>query len=101
MHSGCVPRIAVVATTKYGGPLREIVDLDSRRGQSARYWICWRPQSSTRVTGSCVSREKNVKDSRRRVWMDAGKERFGSFTELNAWLGQRCRALWDEVRHPE
>ena len=28
-------------------------------------------------------------------------KRFGSFVELNAWLGQRCRALWDEVRHPE
>jgi hypothetical protein len=27
--------------------------------------------------------------------------KFGSFTELNAWLGQRCRALWEEVRHPE
>ena len=27
--------------------------------------------------------------------------KFGSFTELNAWLGDRCRALWDEVRHPE
>ena len=45
--------------------------------------------------------EKNVQDSRRRIWIDAGKQRFGSFTELNAWLGQRCRALWDEVRHPE
>jgi len=45
--------------------------------------------------------EKNVQDSRRRIWVDAGKQRFGSFTELNAWLGQRCRALWDEVRHPE
>ena len=45
--------------------------------------------------------EKNVQDSRRRVWLDAGKERFGTFTELNAWLGQRCRALWAEVRHPE
>ncbi len=45
--------------------------------------------------------EKNVQDSRRRVWMDAGDQRFGSFIELNAWLGQRCRALWDEVRHPE
>ena len=45
--------------------------------------------------------EKNVQDSRRRVWLDAAKERFGNFTELNAWLGQRCRALWAEVRHPE
>ncbi len=45
--------------------------------------------------------EKNVQDSRRRVWIEAGKRRFGSFAELNAWLGDRCRALWDEVRHPE
>ena len=45
--------------------------------------------------------EKNVQDSRRRIWIDAGKLRFGSFTELNAWLGMRCRALWSELRHPE
>jgi len=45
--------------------------------------------------------EKNVQDSRRRIWVEAVKLRWGSFTELNAWLAQRCRALWDEVRHPE
>lgn len=45
--------------------------------------------------------EKNVQDSRRRIWQDAAKERFGSFAELNAWLGSRCRALWQELRHPE
>jgi transposase len=45
--------------------------------------------------------EKNVQDSRRRIWMEAGKERFSSLAELNAWLGARCRALWAEVRHPE
>ena len=45
--------------------------------------------------------EKNVQDSRRRVWQDASKERFGSFTELNAWLLERCRALWQELRHTE
>ena len=45
--------------------------------------------------------EKNVQDSRRRIWIDAAKLRFGSFVELNAWLGDRCRALWEEVRHPE
>ncbi len=42
-----------------------------------------------------------MQDSRRRIWIDANKQRFGSFVELNAWLGQRRRALWDEVRHPE
>ena len=41
--------------------------------------------------------EKNVQDSRRRVWQDAGKERFGSFTELNVWLLERCRALWQRL----
>lgn len=45
--------------------------------------------------------EKNVQDSRRRVWLDAQKQRFGSFPELNAWVGARCRALWSEIRHPE
>jgi hypothetical protein len=45
--------------------------------------------------------EKNVQDSRRRIWVEAVKMRWGSFVELNAWLGDRCRALWDEVRHPE
>ena len=45
--------------------------------------------------------EKNVQDSRRRIWIDAAQQRFGSFVELNAWLAVRCRALWEEVRHPE
>jgi len=45
--------------------------------------------------------EKNVQDSRRRLWQDAAKERFGSFTELNLWLLARCHALWQELKHPE
>ncbi len=46
-------------------------------------------------------RDREVQDSRRRIWLDAQKQRFGSFDELNAWLGARCRALWSEIRHPE
>ncbi|OHC29422.1 MAG: integrase [Pseudomonadales bacterium RIFCSPHIGHO2_02_FULL_60_43] len=45
--------------------------------------------------------EKNVQDSRRRIWLDAQSQRFSSFAELNAWLGERCRSLWGELRHPE
>ena len=45
--------------------------------------------------------EKNVQDSRRRIWQDAGRQRFGSYLELNAWLGDRCRTLWSEIAHPE
>ena len=45
--------------------------------------------------------EKNVQDSRRRIWLDAQNRQFNSFDELNAWLGERCRALWDELHHPE
>lgn len=45
--------------------------------------------------------EKNVQDSRRRIWIDARERRFASFDELNAWLSERCRALWEEIRHPE
>ncbi|MEJ8860141.1 IS21 family transposase, partial [Variovorax robiniae] len=45
--------------------------------------------------------EKNVQDSRRRIWIEARERRFASFDELNAWLGERCRALWQEIMHPE
>jgi transposase len=45
--------------------------------------------------------EKNVQDSRRRIWLDAQKRKFGSYAELNAWLSERCRSLWTELRHPE
>ena len=45
--------------------------------------------------------EKNVQDSRRRVWLEATRRRWGSFEEFNAWLGPRCRELWQELRHPE
>lgn len=45
--------------------------------------------------------EKNVQDSRRRIWQEAGTLRFGSLGELNTWLQARCQALWRDVRHPE
>ena len=45
--------------------------------------------------------EKNVQDSRRRIWIEAGQRRFGSLLELNTWLAERCRALWQSERHPE
>ena len=45
--------------------------------------------------------EKNVQDSRRRIWIDAQTRKWHTFEELNAWLGERCRALRQEIRHPE
>jgi len=45
--------------------------------------------------------EKNVQDSRRRIWIEAQTRQWHSFDQLNAWLGERCRALWAEIRHPE
>jgi transposase len=41
--------------------------------------------------------EKNVQDSRRRIWLDVGQPCFTSFAELNVWLEARCRALWAEL----
>jgi hypothetical protein len=29
------------------------------------------------------------------------EQRFSTLAELNAWLAERCRALWVELRHPE
>ena len=45
--------------------------------------------------------EKNVQDSRRRIWIDAKQQQFSSFEELNIWLETRCRVLWSELEHPE
>ncbi len=45
--------------------------------------------------------EKNVQDSRRRIWIEAQTRQWHSFEDLNAWLGTRCRALWSELRHPD
>ena len=44
--------------------------------------------------------EKNVQDSRRRVW-NAVPQHFKCLDELNTWLEQRCKRLWQELRHPE
>jgi transposase len=45
--------------------------------------------------------EKNVQDSRRRIWIEAGNHRFASFEHLNVWLAARCRSVWAETKHPE
>lgn len=45
--------------------------------------------------------EKNVQDSRRRIWLDAQDCMFHTFEELNVWLGPRRRALWSELPHPQ
>jgi len=43
--------------------------------------------------------EKNVQDSRHRIWH--GAPGFNTLADLNAWLAQRCIALWSELSHPE
>jgi len=45
--------------------------------------------------------EKNVQDSRRRIWIEAGERCFASFADLNAWLAERCRSIWADTNHPE
>ncbi len=44
--------------------------------------------------------EKNVQDSRRRLWQEAREERFSHFSALNAWLEQRCQRLWSAIAFP-
>jgi transposase len=43
--------------------------------------------------------EKNVQDSRRRLWQQA--PRFDSLAAVNDWLQSRCVELWHDIRHPE
>jgi len=41
--------------------------------------------------------EKNVRDARHRLWQPMPA--FPSLAALNAWLEQRCKALWREIAH--
>lgn len=45
--------------------------------------------------------EKNVQDRRRQIWQAAGERRWANLEELNAWVGQECRAAWAAMAHPE
>lgn len=45
--------------------------------------------------------EKNVQDSRKRIWQEASQAQFGSLDELNDWLENRCRALWQALAHTD
>ncbi len=44
--------------------------------------------------------EKNVQDSRRRIWQQTHDEQFGNFGELNQWLATKCNEARD-APHPE
>jgi hypothetical protein len=41
--------------------------------------------------------EKNVRDARHRLWQVVPP--FASLPDLNAWLEERCVALWNEIEH--
>ncbi len=43
--------------------------------------------------------EKNVQDARHRLWHEAPA--FASLDALNAWLQERCVALWEATAHPQ
>lgn len=43
--------------------------------------------------------EKGVRDARHLIWQNAPV--FKSLAELNAWLEQRCKTLWQQQHHPE
>jgi transposase len=45
--------------------------------------------------------EKNVQDRRRQVWQEASERRWQSLEELNVWLGDKCKAAWEAMAHPE
>jgi transposase len=45
--------------------------------------------------------EKNVRDRRTSIWHRAKDRRWGSWQELNDWLGEQSRQAWSELNHPE
>lgn len=45
--------------------------------------------------------EKNVQDQRRQIWREAMETRWTDLDTLNDWLGQQCRMVWSETKHPD
>jgi transposase len=45
--------------------------------------------------------EKNVQDRRRQIWREAAERRWPDLEALNTWLAERCRAGWEDMRHPQ
>lgn len=44
--------------------------------------------------------EKNVKEGRGRIRIEARTRRFGPFIDLNAGFGGRCRTVWTDTPRP-
>ena len=45
--------------------------------------------------------EKNVRDRRRQIWREVVETRWKDLETLNDWLGQQCRRVWSETKHPD
>ena len=54
------------------------------------------------VASGCSMRivEKNVRDTRARIWSTVLDRMWVSWDELNDWLGEQCRAQWHTLKHP-
>jgi hypothetical protein len=44
--------------------------------------------------------EKNVQDTRTRVWHQVRERMWSSWEELNDWLDEQCKAHWQTLKHP-
>lgn len=44
--------------------------------------------------------EKNVQDTRSRIWNQVRERKWRSWTEINDWLDATCKAQWHSVIHP-
>lgn len=44
--------------------------------------------------------EKNVQDTRARLWQYVHAQRWRSWEELNQWLDDACKSQWQTMKHP-
>jgi transposase len=44
--------------------------------------------------------EKNVQDTRSRIWHQVRERKWHNWQELNAWLDDNCKAMWQTITHP-
>lgn len=45
--------------------------------------------------------EKHIRDCRSSLWAEAAQRNWPDLSTLNAWLANRCRKAWSQLRHPK
>lgn len=84
-----------------GGIYRRVQLAHLKLCASRAFWLVAYPTQGHEMLFDAHTRSFAALGGIPRRGIKAARQRFGSFDEINTWLAVRCRALWQEIRHPE